>query len=166
MILLKINDIYKKKVMRIKLTESQIERIKNISEGQENKYNREIILNFNKGNNFDFKGMEVDWLEKTKIRLSFDIDIEARSWGIKGIMLYNITGPEEVEMEVVYYPNESDDSESGYFPVKLDWEKALVVSNEDSSGLITVGDEIEVYVEGSVESGFFASKIEVVAYTL
>lgn len=152
--------------MKIKLTESQIERLKNIFEGQEDRYNREVVVYFEKGNNFNVKGLEVADILKSKIRLSFDIDVEYRSWGIKGILVYGVSGPNQIEMEVEYYVNEEGDIESEVFPVSLDWENALSIQNEEGSSIITVGDEVNITVEGDAETGFRATKIEVTVLTL
>lgn len=152
--------------MKIKLTESQIERIKSLSEGVDNRYNREVNVNFYTENNVNVNGSEIDDIAPIKMRLSYDIDIEARSWGIKDILLYGIVGPSEVETDFTYYVSEDGDTDSGYFKITLDWEKALSVETESGSGLISVADDIYIYVGGSVETGFFATKIEVVTYTL
>jgi hypothetical protein len=152
--------------MKIKLTESQIERLKSISEGVDNKYNREVFVKFYADKGVNFKGMEIDDIEPVKMRLYYDIDIESRSWGIKSILLYNITGPDEVETDFTYYTNENGDSETEYLKIKLDWEKALNVETESASEAVTVGYDVECYIGGSVETGFFATKISVTVYGL
>lgn len=151
--------------MKIKLTESQIERLKSISEGVDNRYNREVNVRFDIDKGVTVNGNEIDYIEPIKMRLSYDIDIEARSWGIKDILLYGIVGPNEIESEFTYYTN-NDDVANEYYKIKLDWEEALVIETESGSGMISVADDVYVYVGGSVETGFFASKIEVLTYTL
>ena len=101
------------------------------------------------------------------MRVSFDIDVEYKSWGIKGIALYNIQGVESIEAEIEYYYGESDDDvRTATIPVKLDWENALRVENESGTGLVTIDNEVEITLAGSSETGFYAREIQLITYTL
>ena len=112
-----------------------------------------------------FNGNEIDWVEATSIKLSYLIDIEAREWGIKGISLYAIEGPSEVELEVSYYPNGSDDPEQITVTMPLNWED-VNKEEESGSGVITVGDEIEITLANNEKGELIVSGITIPVYTL
>jgi len=155
--------------MKIKLTEGQVQRLKHISEGQEDKYNTQVNVSFITSKDFNFP-YEINDIISTNTRVSFDIDVEYKSWGIKGISLYNIQGPEAIEAEIEFYGenyNENDDDlRTATIPVKLDWENVLKVENESGTGLVTIDNDIEITLAGNSETGFYAREIQVITYTL
>jgi len=155
--------------MKIKLTEGQVQRLKHIFEGQEDKYNTQVEVSFLTSEDFNFP-YEINDIISTNMRVSFDIDVEYKSWGIKGISLYNIQGPESVEAEIEFYGenyNENDDDiRIETFSVKLDWEKALTVEEESGTGLVTINNQVQVTLAGNTETGFYAREIQLTSYTL
>ncbi len=155
--------------MKIKLTEGQVQRLKHISEGQEDKYNTQVNVSFITSKDFNFP-YEINDIISTNTRVSFDIDVEYKSWGIKGISLYNIQGPEAIEAEIEFYGenyNENDDDlRTATIPVKLDWENVLKVENESGTGLVTIDNDIEITLAGNSETGFYAREIQLITYTL
>lgn len=155
--------------MKIKLTEGQVQRLKHISEGLEDKYNTQVNVSFITSKDFNFP-YEINDIISTNTRVSFDIDVEYKSWGIKGISLYNIQGPEAIEAEIEFYGenyNENDDDlRTATIPVKLDWENVLKVENESGTGLVTIDNDIEITLAGNSETGFYAREIQVITYTL
>ena len=48
-------------------------------------------------------------LYNDEMRLTYLIEQEHRSWGVKGISLYDIQGYSEIEVELHLYPEGSDD---------------------------------------------------------
>ena len=157
--------------MKIKLTEGQIQRLRHISEGLEDKYNRNVNVRFNTGKEFKFP-YDINDIISTKMRVSFDIDVEYKSWGINGVNLNNIVGHEAIEAEIEYYgPNFGkndfdDDIRTETISVKLDWKKALKVETESGTGEVTMGTDVEIVIAGNSETGFYASEIQVVTRTL
>lgn len=157
--------------MKIKLTEGQVQRLKHISEGLDDKYNTQVNVTFNTSKDFNFP-YEINDINSTITRVSFDIDVEYKSWGIKGISLYNIQGPETIEAEIEYYGEDygkndyDDDLRTATIPVKLDWENALRVETESGSGQVTIDNDIEITLAGNSETGFYAREIQVLTYTL
>lgn len=157
--------------MKIKLTEGQVQRLKHISEGLEDRYNTQVKVIFLTSKDLNFP-YEINDINSTNTRLSFDIDVEYKSWGIKGISLYNIQGPETIEAEIEYYGEDygkndyDDDLRTATVPVKLDWENALRVETESGSGQVTIDNEIEITLAGNTETGFYAREIQVLTYTL
>ena len=135
-----------------------------LQEGVSDNYSNEVKLNVN-AYRATINGNEIDWVEATSIKLSYLIDIEAREWGIKGISLYAIEGPSEVELEVSYYPNGSDDPEQITVTMPLNWED-VNKEEESGSGVITVGDEIEITLANNEKGELFVSEITIPVYTI
>ena len=94
-----------------------------------------------------FRGNEINDITADPIRISFDIEIEAREWGIKGISICNIKGPDELTLNVSFYedsiesefPNEVDTT----ITILLDW-NSIEIEEYHSNGPITVD---EIYLE-------------------
>lgn len=149
--------------MKVILTEGQIERLKNVlKEGVDNKYNREIMVDFNYYR-AKYKGLEINDVASIKVRLSFDINIEARSWGIKDISISGIRGPESVDVEISYY-NENDEEFFDSYVIQLNWD-SLVTENV-RSGLITIGDVMDVTLGNDVDGRLIVTKMELPIYNL
>jgi len=149
--------------MKIRLTESQLERLRaNLNEESlDDKYVREIEAKFY-GNTY--KGYEINDISSTKVRVSFNIDIEMKSWGIRDINLGGITGPSEVEVEINYYLD-NDNTEDAYVTIPLDWSK-LTTEKDSSSGIITVGDEVEIYLMSDQAGNLVVERMEMVIYSV
>lgn len=136
-----------------------------LEEGVSDNYSNEVKLNVN-AYQATINGNEIDWVEASSIKLSYLIDIEAREWGIKGISLYAIEGPSEVELEVYYYEDD-DEEELVEVMVKLplDWEN-VNKEEESGTGFITVGEEVEVQLANNEKGELYVSTITVPVYTL
>ena len=92
--------------MKIRLTESQFDRIqKRLNEGTENSYSRTVQVTFYY-HNAKLKGHEIDSIMDTNITMNFTIEMEARKWGVKDIIVGNIQGPSEIELDIDYWPDE------------------------------------------------------------
>jgi hypothetical protein len=149
--------------MKIRITESQLERLRtNLNEEPlDDKYVREVEAKFYQGT---YKGYEINDISPIKLRVSFSIDIEMKSWGIRDINLGGITGPSEVEVEVNYYID-NDNTEDAYVTIPLDWSK-LITEKDSSSGIITVGDEVEIYLMENEEGNLVVERMEMVVYSV
>jgi hypothetical protein len=150
--------------MKLRITEGQLERIKSqLTEQGDNRYNREVNVTFN-AYNATYKGKEINDILPMKVRLSYNIDIEGRSWGIKGISLYGITGPSEIEAEIEYFIDD-DNTDTVTIPMKLNWELA-VTEIEKGMGGFSVGDEVEIELVNDAEGNLVIKKIKVPVYYL
>lgn len=149
--------------MKIRLTESQLERLKaNLNEAPvDENYTREVAAKFYHGT---YKGHEINDIADIKIRVSFKIDVEMKSWGIRDINLYGITGPSEVEVEVNYYVD-NDNTDDAYVTIPLDWSK-LITEKDSGSGIISVGDEIEIYLMSDEAGNLVVERMEMVIYSI
>ena len=130
--------------MKLRLTESQLKRLQENIDKEDNKYRKEVTATFYA---VSYKGFEVNDIVSPKISLSYDIDIEARSWGIKNMSLHGIQGPSEIDIEVSYYPN-GDDSHEEPVSIHIDWHKAHIEENT-GTGELSVGNEVEIHLDPS-----------------
>ena len=151
--------------MKIKLTEGQLRRLHNITEGADNRYNSLVKLDFTVLGGRDVTGLDINDIPSLEVRVSYDIDIEARSWGIKGISLFGISGPDTVDLEVEVFTNEDGDYETKTFPLKLDWE-TLRVETETGRGVVTIDDVIEVSLVFDQERGFLVKEMVANVFSL
>lgn len=145
--------------MKLRITESQLKRLKeNLGTVEDNRYQRQVSARLYAKS---YKGFEINDLITDKILVSFVIDIEARGYGIKGISLHGISGPKMIDAQISYYPNGDNAVDEG-LSIALDWDK-IQVEEINGHGMITVGDEIEIYLDYQ-ENGFVVTKIEVPVY--
>lgn len=152
--------------MKIKLTESQLERLKtNLSEGSvDDTYSREVKVVLNHYPNTTYKGMEINDMVAAPMKLSFLIDMDIKSWGIRGISLYNITGPSELEVEIDFYLND-DETDDTVLTFPIDWSK-LTTNSSSGDGIISVGDEIEINLRNDEQGNLYVSDLEIYIYGL
>lgn len=154
---------------KFKLTENQLDRVKKtiLREQNDNTYSREILISFSSNSNQRYDGMIIDDVDSwtKKINVTYVIEQEHRSWGIKNISLYNIKGPESIDVEMTLYPEGSDDPVTKEVTIPLDWENNLSISNEEGKGLITVGDVVNVIVYVG-ENNLITTELELDVYTL
>lgn len=151
--------------MKIKITESQLERIKSsLNEGPSDKYSKDVTINFNAYGDVKFNGMEINDISDVKVRLNYTIEIDARSWGIKDISLYSIEGPEELETEIDFYVDE-DSTRIQPITFKLDWNN-VELDEESGAGIVSIGDDVEVELMNDSQGNLVVKTVKVVVYTL
>ena len=87
---------------QIILTETQLKNLtKRLNEDStDSKYRMECEVDLNYFG-AKYKGLEIDDITTSKMTLTFDIDMEGRSWGIKDISVYNVQGPSEIELNTL-----------------------------------------------------------------
>jgi hypothetical protein len=154
---------------KFKLTENQLDRVKKtiLLEQEDNTYSREISVSFSSNSNQRYDSMTIDDVDSwtKKINVTYVIEQEHRSWGIKNISLHSIKGPESIDVEMTLYPEGSDDPVTKEVTIPLDWENNLSISNEEGKGLITVGDVVNVIVYVG-ENNLITTELELDVYTL
>lgn len=128
---------------KIIIKESQLKKI--LKEQEDNRFRKEVKVDvYDSSNNFKYNGMEIIDMTAPNITLTFIIEQEFRSWGIKDISLYGIQGPNSIELEINYYKDE-DNEDSAIIEVPLDWNN-LEVNDMNSNGIITIGDELNIEI--------------------
>ena len=68
-----------------------------------------------------YKGNEIDSVSDVEFTLKFGLYIEARSYGIKSMDIVNLQGPSELDVEVDYYPQGSEDYVTETVTLPIDW---------------------------------------------
>lgn len=164
--------------MKMIITESQLNKIndllsekKVITEDSNNRYERKVQVRigitpgYYQKLRYDNMVVEDITTDFNEMRLTYLIEQEHRSWGIKDISLYDIQGYSEIDAELHLYPEGSDDVTVKEVKIPLDWENSLEVDSVDNEGVITVGDvlEIDVYID---ENGDFKTKMSIEVYKL
>ena len=146
------------------LTENQLNMVKkHINEGAigGDRYERHVKVHVETYST-TINGNDIDWATCGDLRLSYIIDMEHRSWGIKGISLYDIQGPSEIEIEVT---PQVEDAEDVYLNLSYDWNN-VEIETEDGEGVVTVGDEITIKLSNNENGEIYIESIHVPVYTL
>ena len=147
---------------KIRITESQAKRLGLIKEGVSDTYDRNVKVSFY-SHGLTLKGKEIAYINNSSTSLKFLIEIEGRSWGIKDINLSNITGPEQIEMEVEYY--EGEEVREITIPLHIDWSN-IKIDKMTGHGVVTVGDELEITLANDHDGNLIVGSMEITAYSL
>ena len=135
--------------MKLRITESQLKRLKeNLNSIEDERYYKEVNLKIRATN---YKGFEVNEISVSKTKISYKIEIEARSWGISEISLFGIRGDSDIQAVVSYYPK-GDDPVEETVSIPLDWDRAHIEVRK-GQGHVSVDDDIEIELD-YVDSGF------------
>jgi hypothetical protein len=149
---------------KIVLTENQLKMVKKrISEsavGNE-RYGRDVRVDV-RTYGTKINGNDIDWAVCSDIKVTYLIEMEHRSWGIKGISLYSIQGPSEVELTITPQVEDAEDVE---ITVPLNWEN-VEEETQEGEGVITIGNEIEIYLGNDESGNIIVTSIHVPVYTL
>lgn len=158
------------------ITETQLTKIndlisenKVITEDSNNRYERKVEVSVGTPTSeYRYENMVVDEITTyfDEMRLTYLIEQEHRSWGIKGISLYDIQGYDEIEVELYLYPEDSNDSNDMIkkeVKVPLDW-STLNVNTNDGEGVVTIGDRLDITIH--INDGKFVAEMSIEVYTL
>lgn len=151
---------------KIILTENQLNMIKNhINEGSDDRYRREVSIDLEYYRT-SFKGNDInDIVCRDKMVLTFLIEQEHRSWGVKDISLYSIIGVENtLECEVEYFINENE-TKTETIELPLDWEK-LETDSRNGEGVITIGDSLQIVLANDENGNLVVENMNIDVYTL
>jgi hypothetical protein len=80
-----------------------------------------------------YKGNEIDSVGDIEFTLKFGLYIEARSYGIKTMSIVNLQGPSELEVEVEYYPQGSEETATETVTLPIDWSTVNMDKDSDLS---------------------------------
>lgn len=150
--------------MKILVNEKQLEVIKkHLNEGavDGDRYENNVKVEV-ESYGVNINGDDIDWVSTPNIKLSYLIDMEHRSWGIKNVSLYSIQGPSEIELTIT---PQVEDSEDINITVSLDWEN-IDIEEMTGNGVITVGDEITITLGNNENGDIIVKSITVPVYTL
>jgi hypothetical protein len=149
---------------KIVLTENQVQMVKkHVTEsavGNE-RYGREVSVSVGTYG-AKINGEDIDWAVCSNMKVTYLIEMEHRSWGIKGISLYSIQGPSEIELTITPQVEDADDID---ITVQLNWEN-VEEETQEGEGVITIGNEIEVSLGNDENGNIIVTSIHVPVYTL
>lgn len=149
---------------KIILTENQLNTVKKrINEGAigNERYARKVSVHV-ETYYAKINGEDIDWAVCSDMDVNYLIEMEHRSWGIKGISLYSIQGPSEVELTITPQVEDGEDIE---IRVPLNWEN-VEEETQEGEGVITIGDEINLVLGNDENGNIVVSSIQVPVYTL
>ena len=149
---------------KIVLTENQVQMVKkHVTEsavGNE-RYGREVSVSVGTYG-AKINGEDIDWAVCSDMKVTYLIEMEHRSWGIKGISLYSIQGPSEIELTITPQVEDADDID---ITVQLNWEN-VEEETQEGEGVITIGNEIELSLGNDESGNIIVTSIHVPVYTL
>lgn len=151
------------------ITENQYKNLqKMINEEASNRYEMKVDVNVGTNGTYKYEDMVFD--EATtyydEMRVTYLIDQEHRSWGIKNISIYDIQGYDDIEVTLYLYPensNNSDDAVTKEVKVPLDWSK-LNVETIQGKGIVTVDNRVDIEIH--VQDGKLVPELRMQVYTM
>ena len=149
---------------KIVLTENQLKMVKKqVTEGAigNERYGRDVSVSVGTYG-AKINGNDIDWAVCSDMKVTYLIEMEHRSWGIKGISLYSIQGPSEIELTITPQVEDGEDIE---ITVPLNWEN-VEEETQEGEGVITIGNEIELSLGNDENGNIIVSSIHVPVYTL
>ena len=148
---------------KILVTENQLNMIKKTVKEEINndRYQREVSVHV-ETYGAKINGDDIDWANSDKITVSYLIEQEHRSWGIKGISLYDIKGPSEISLVIT---PQVDDAEDVDVTVPINWEN-IEQETLEGEGVVTVGNEITLKLANNENGDLVVESVQVQVYTL
>lgn len=150
---------------KIILTESQAKNLvgKVINEQSSNigNYFMPVICDF-EYYHVTYKQQEILSISKTSFNLSFDIDIESRKYGIKGIYVGGFRGPSQLELELEYLPDNDPDKDpmETTITVPIDWQSQVSSIPDDTLDYFGIDEDVEIYLGNDQDGNIIVKNIE------
>jgi len=91
--------------------------------------------------NVKYNGYEVDDITCNNASVKFLIELEYRTYGIKGATITIIGGTTDIELNIVYFDPNIDDTKEEILPLKINWDE-VKTEKDDTIGWIGIGDEV------------------------
>lgn len=155
---------------KLVITENQYKNLqKMINEEANNRYERKVEVSVGTTGQYRYENMILDEVTTyyNEMRLTYLIEQEHRSWGIKNISLYDIQGYDDIEVELHLYPEDSNDPNDAVIKevkIPLDWSKLNVDTNE-GEGVVTIGNRLDIVIHLQ-QDGTFLPEMSIDVYTL
>ena len=150
---------------KIILTEDQIDLLrKNAQREDERRYRRDVKIDV-ESYRVTYKGMEInDITAGYNPTLTYLIEQEHRSWGIKDISLYDIKGPEGIEIEVEYWVD-NDNTETETLSLPIVWD-SVETDTQTGHGVVTIGDTLVVSLKNNESGEIVIDSLHLEVYNL
>jgi hypothetical protein len=107
-----------------------------------------------------YMGNEIDNIDTSSVKVIFGIDMEHRSWGIKGAYVSVIDGSETLSLSIDYYPEEGDDHVNKEIEIPINWDSANEES-DDSLGYIGISQVVDVKLANNNEGDIVVESVTV-----
>jgi len=107
-------------------------------------------------------GNDIDWAVSGELNVSYLIEMEHRSWGVKDVSLYDIQGPSEIEIEIT---PQVEDAEDVILTLSYDWNN-VEREVETGMGVISIGSEITIKLGNNENGDVIIQSIHVPVYTI
>jgi len=149
---------------KILLTENQLDMLKkHINEGAvgSESYERTVEVDV-ETYGVKINGEDIDWATCGDMRLTYFIEMEHKSWGIRDISLYNIQGPSEIELEIT---PQVENAEDVYLTLPIDWDN-VEKETQEGEGVVTIGSEITIKLGNDQNGQIIIESVHVPVYTL
>jgi len=157
------NKVYRVSETQFKNVMETLKKEREVTEGSsftnDSKYKMECKIDLDHAG-LTFHSNEVDDITTSNINVTFDIDMDGREWGIKDISVYNVKGPEQLTLNVTYYPQGSDDNVDEEITIPLNWDDVEYDENDDLS-YIGIGRDIIISLKNDQNGSFMVDKITV-----
>lgn len=150
---------------KIILTEDQMDLLrKNAQREDERRYRRDVKIDV-ESYRVTYKGMEInDITAGYNPTLTYLIEQEHRSWGIKDISLYDIKGPEGIEIEVEYWVD-NDNTETETLSLPIVWD-SVETDTQTGHGVVTIGDTLVVSLKNNESGEIVIDSLHLEVYNL
>jgi hypothetical protein len=158
---------------KIILTEDQagklinkVSNVENPYELSDGRYHQKAKLDFNfYRSKMKYKGGEIDDIYEYEIDISFLIKIEDDIQGIKGLKIYDVRGPKQIETEITYFPwdaeqNGDEDPISEKITFDIPW-RSIKFEEDYTLEYFGIGNKIILYLQNSPDEGLMVKEIEV-----
>ena len=116
-------------------------------------------------NGLRYKGQEVEDVNLGwKFELKYRVDVEWRSYGIKGISVYDFRGPDMLDLTITYYspedPEGMGDTLDETIEIPVNWESAVITEEDDELGYYGVDSEdVEVQLINDQQGNILVKSI-------
>lgn len=154
---------------KIAITENQFKNLqKMITEQASNRYERKVEVYVGTNGSYKYEGMVLDEVTTyyDEMRLTYVIDQEHRSWGIKNITIYDIQGYDDIEVTLHLFPEDSNDSSDKVtkeIKIPLNWEK-IEIDTVQGEGVVTINNKLDIEIR--VVDGKLESELKIDVYTM
>jgi hypothetical protein len=149
--------------MKIKISENQFHKIKKSLKENSNSFNSKYKVGVNlyfyySNKNLKFNGLPVENIPDIESSVSFDIDLDYKSWGIKIGGVNNIKGADSIDIEI-----ETNDQIVHNYTLNINWEEKVKIdsNNLENAKIITINEDVNVYLINDNEGNIVVDYIDV-----
>lgn len=145
------------------ITESQLNRLSKIVSEQNgsDKYKMKVEVE-PIYDGLNYKGYEINNIDCREMVISFDIELEYSSYGIKSANIYSLSGPSYIYANVSFYPDDENENKEDVV-INLDWSNSSFIHIEDDAkiGWIGIDSPVQIILANDKSGNLFAKGINI-----